>query len=149
MGGTGDRVLRVAGKHADIVGVAGIYQVQGQPPGTLRLGTAAEAEERIGFAREHAGERADLIEWHLLLQMVVETDDRRAAVKALDEREELGMTVDEALETPYLLIGTVEEMADQLVRHRERYGFSYVTVHEPYMEALAPVIERLASPHVN
>ena len=155
VGGTGDAVLRVAGEHAQIVGVAGVYQVKGRPPGTLRLATAAEADERVKFARDCAGARADEVEWHLLVQAVVVTDDRRGAAenllaedreaaeaaRATDERAVL--TVDEALETPYLLIGTVDEIAAQLVRSRERWGFSYVTVHEPYMRAFAPVIERL------
>ena len=155
VGGTGDAVLRIAAEHAQIVGVAGAYQVKGQPPGTLRLGTAAEADERVSFARECAGARAEEIEWHLLVQAVVITDDRRgtteellaehrpdvAAAGASDERSVL--TTDEALATPYLLIGTVDEIAAQLLRSRERWGFSYVTVHEPYMRAFAPVIERL------
>jgi probable F420-dependent oxidoreductase len=154
VGGTGDAVLRIAAEHAQIVGVAGAYQVKGQPPGVLRLSTAAEADERVSFARECAGTRADEIEWHLLAQAVVVTSDRRgatedllaehsrgAAAGASDERSVL--TVDEALATPYLLIGTVDEIAGQLLRSRERWGFSYVTVHEPYMRAFAPVIERL------
>lgn len=143
VGGTGDRILRIAAQHADIVGVAGVYQIQGQPPGTFRLGTAAEAEERVRFAREHAGERADEIEWHLLTQMVVPTDDRQATAKDVISRLGTRMTLDEALETPFLLLGTVEEMADQVMRNRDRYGFSYVTVHEPYIAAFAPVIDRI------
>ncbi len=145
VGGTGDRILRIAAEHADIVAIAGAYQVKGQPPGTFRLATAAEADERVDFTRRHAGGRVDGIEWHVLVQMVVETDDRRATAEKL--RAEFGsdMTVDEMLETPFLLFGTVDEMAGQLVRHRERYGFTYVTVHDPYMEAFAPVIARLRS----
>lgn len=143
VGGTGDRVLRIAAEHADIVGVAGVFQIKGRPPGTFRLGTAEEADERVRFAREHAGARAERIEWHLLVQLVVETDDRHGAATALIGQFGTDLTVDDLLATPYLLIGTVDEMAAQLQRHRERYGFSYVTVHEPYLEAFAPVIERL------
>ena len=33
VGGTGDRVLTIAGRYADIIGVAGVYQVKGEPPG--------------------------------------------------------------------------------------------------------------------
>jgi hypothetical protein len=39
----------------------------------------------------------------------------------------------------------VPEIADQLRERRERFGFSYLTVHEPYMAALAPVIEQLGA----
>jgi alkanesulfonate monooxygenase SsuD/methylene tetrahydromethanopterin reductase-like flavin-dependent oxidoreductase (luciferase family) len=55
------------------------------------------------------------------------------------------LTVEDALATPFLLIGTAEEMTEQLLGWRERYGFFYITVHEPSMEAFAPVIQRLRS----
>jgi len=155
VGGTGDGVLRIAAQHAQIVGLAGAYQVKGQPPGTFRLGTAAEADERTAYARSCAGDRAENIEWHVLVQAVIVTDDRRAAAEGLVAEfrrhfEALGvadesamLTTDAALETPLLLIGTVDEIAAQLRRGRERWGHSYITVHEPYMRAFAPVIERL------
>ena len=155
VGGTGDLVLRIAAEQAQIVGVAGAYQVRGQPPGTLRLASVAEADERMQFARKCAGVRADSIEWHLLVQAVTVTDDRDSAAEELvaehraaaekagvtDERAVL--SAGQALETPYLLIGTADEIAAQLRRARERWGYSYITVHEPYMRAFAPVIERL------
>lgn len=145
VGGTGDRILKIAAEHADIVAIAGAYQVKGEPPGTLRLATAVEADERIHFAREQAGDRSDDIEWHVLVQMVVQTDDRRATAEELSAELGPDLTVDELLETPFLVIGTVDEMADQLVRNRDRYGFTYITVHERYLETFAPVIERLSS----
>ncbi len=145
VGGTGDRILRIAAEHADVVAIAGVYQVKGQPPGTFRLGTAAETDERVGFVRRHAGDRVDAIEWHVLVQMVMQTDDRRGTAEKLRADFGSDMTVDEMLETPFLLFGTVEEMAGQVLRNRERYGFTYVTVHDPYMEAFAPVIARLRS----
>jgi probable F420-dependent oxidoreductase len=141
VGGTGDRVLSVAARYADIIGVAGVYQVRGKPPGTFRVGTAAETDERMRYVREQAGERAAGIEWHLLVQAVVPTDDRRAAAADLLSRFGSEMPVEEALETPFLLIGTHAQMAEQLRASRERYGFSYITVHEPYYEAFEPVVE--------
>ncbi len=155
IGGTGDPVLRLAGEHAQIVGVAGTFQVRGQPPGTFRLASSAEADERMAFARACAGARADDVEWHLLVQRVIVTDDRRGAAQDIaaesrDAATEAGVTderavmsADDVLNTPYLLIGTVGEIAAQLERSRERWGFSFVTVHEPYMRTFAPVIELL------
>jgi probable F420-dependent oxidoreductase len=143
VGGTGDRILGIAGRYADIIGVAGAFQLRGRPPGTFRIATAAEAEERVLFARAQAGDRADDVEWHLLVQAVVPTSDRRAAAEDLLRKHAQMMTVDEALETPYVLIGTPEQMAEQLRASRERYGFSAVTVHEPYYEAFEPVVELL------
>jgi probable F420-dependent oxidoreductase len=148
VGGTGERILKIAAEHADIVAIAGAYQVRGQAPGTFRLGTAAEADDRIRFAREQAGGRVDAIEWNVLVQAVVVTNNRRAAAEKLRAEhlragQQTTMTLDEMLETPFLLIGTVEQLAEQLMKNRERYGFSYITVHDPYLEAFAPVIERL------
>lgn len=143
VGGTGDRILKIAAESADIIGIAGAFQLKGQPPGTLRIGTAAEADERVRFARELAGERADRLQWHALTQLVVITDDRAAAAANLLERYGQMMTADELLETPFAFIGSVEQIADQVLRNRERYGFTYYTVHGPYMEIFAPVIERI------
>jgi probable F420-dependent oxidoreductase len=143
VGGTGQRVLRLAAQSADIVGVAGVAQAKGQPAGVFRLCTAAETDELVRFARGCAGARAGAIEWHALAQTVRLTDDRRGVLAELAERGSDNMTADEIGETPYLLIGTADEIAAQLLRNRERYGFTYYTVHAPYLEEFAPVIERV------
>jgi probable F420-dependent oxidoreductase len=141
--GTSDRVLRLAAERAEIVGYAGLLQVKGSPPGTFRIITATEMDERVRFFRQQAGERADRIEANILIQRVVVTDDRRAAAEALLARYGPGLTVDEVLEAPVVLIGTVREIAEQLRERRERYGITYICVHEPYLEEFGPVIEAL------
>ncbi|OEV07447.1 5,10-methylene tetrahydromethanopterin reductase [Streptomyces nanshensis] len=143
VGGTGDRVLDIAAEYADIVGIAGVYQVRGEPPGTMRLGTAAEADERVRHVRERAGARADRVEWQALTQMAVVTEDRQAEAERLLERFGPSMSRDELLECPFVFIGTVEEMAEQVMRNRRRYGFTHYTVHGPYAEAFAPVVARV------
>jgi hypothetical protein len=42
-----------------------------------------------------------------------------------------------------MLIGTVDQMVEDLSWRREAYGISSVTVIEAGIEALAPVVERL------
>ncbi|HZC41765.1 MAG TPA: TIGR03621 family F420-dependent LLM class oxidoreductase [Streptosporangiaceae bacterium] len=143
VGGSGDRVLRIAAGTADIVGIGGLFQRQGEPPGVFRLCTAAEADERVRFARECAGDRAAAIAWHALTQAVVVTGDRRKAAGELAEQYRGTVTADEILVNPFLFVGTIEDMAEQVIRNRDRYGFTYYTVHEPYLDAFAPVIERV------
>ncbi len=143
LGGTGDRMLTLAARRADTVAVGGLLQVPGKPPGTFRIATAAEADERVAFVRREAGDRAAGLELHALVQAVVVTGDRAGAARDLVAERLPYLTVDELLETPFVLIGTVAEIADQLAERRERYGFSFITVHEPYMTAFGPVIERL------
>jgi probable F420-dependent oxidoreductase len=143
IGGTGDRILALAAQRATTVAVGGLIQEPGKPPGTFLLQTAAQAEERVAYIRAQAGDRADELELHALIQMVVVTPDRRAGAARAVAEHDLNLSPDEVLETPFLLIGTVPEIAAQLRERRERFGFSYLTVHEPYMAALAPVIELL------
>lgn len=141
--GTGHRLLELAARRADIVGYGGTLQVKGQPPGTLRLATAAEMDERVRFFRAHAGGRADGVEASILVQQVAVTNDRRGAAERIVAELDPGLTVEQVLDVPTLLIGTIEQIAQQLLERRERYGFSYVCVHEGSMDALGPVIRLL------
>jgi probable F420-dependent oxidoreductase len=143
IGGTGKQVLRTAAETADIVGIAGARQVAGKPPGVFRLCTAAETDDLVRYARHCAGDRADAIEWHILVQLVRITDDRQAVAAEMAGQDGATLTAEEILETPFLLFGTVHEMAAQLVRNRERYGFTYYTVHAPYVDTFAPLIEHV------
>jgi hypothetical protein len=52
--------------------------------------------------------------------------------------------VDDVLDSPAVLLGTVDEIVETLQERRERYGFSYIYILEPVMEAFAPVVARLA-----
>ena len=142
VGGTADTVLRVAARHADIVGIAGTYPVKDMPSGVVRLGTVKEVEERIQFVRDAAGDRADQIEFNAVVHQVLVTGDRRAAARLVAEQLQT-MTQDEVLDSPFLLIGTHEQIAEQLRQQRERFGLSYIAVQGPFMDALGPVIERL------
>ncbi|GAA1679641.1 LLM class F420-dependent oxidoreductase [Fodinicola feengrottensis] len=141
LAGTGDGMLEVAAEHADIFGYGGLWQQKGQPPGTFRLATAAETDERIGFIRERAGDRFDQIELNVLVQAVEITDDRDAAVARLAADTLEGMPAEEILRTPMVLVGTVQQIVDQLHERRDRYGFSYISVHQHLAEKMAHVID--------
>lgn len=152
LGGNSDRVLRLAAEHADIVGFAGLRQAPGRPPGTFRFDSdpAAAMDERVAFVKTHAGERAKDLEFNMLVQEVILTEDRQAAAAKWladwlteDPDVDLGIGADALLDAPQLLIGTVEEIAAQLVARRERYGFSYITVFESELEKFAPIVKLL------
>ena len=149
VGGTSNRVLRLAAEHADIINVAGVFPIKGQPPGTMRIATAAEADERVRYARSCAGERAGHLQWHALAHAVVPTSDRRAAAGKLAERFGHLISPEEILRTPFVFIGTIEQMAQQVLDNRDRYGFTYYTVHGPYLDTFAPVIERVRAMSIN
>jgi probable F420-dependent oxidoreductase len=141
--GNSDGVLDLAAEHADVVGFGGLRQQPGKPPGTFKLDNAEAMDERVAYFRDHAKGRE--IEYNMLVQHVELTDDRQAAAEAWHEKTERSTVTDarELLDAPQLLLGTVEEIAGQLEERRKRYGFSYITVFEPFLETFAPVLKEL------
>lgn len=142
VGGNGDRVLRLTAEHADIAGFTGVGLVPGSTTGRLRPMTPGELDERVGRYRELAAGRTEPAELNLLLQTVALTDDPESAIGPLLERQPQ-LTAEQALELPVVLAGPRKRLVEQVRARRERYGFSYLTVLEPYMEEFAPVIAEL------
>ncbi|MGW2704873.1 LLM class F420-dependent oxidoreductase [Streptomyces sp. NPDC001340] len=142
LGGNGERMLRLAAEHADVVGFTGARLVPGTTTGKLEPVDAEAVDERVARYRELAAGRAEPAELNLLLQLVAVTDDPEPVLKPLLERQP-GLTLERALALPIVLAGPLEEVVARVRTQRERFGFSYLTVLEPYMEAFAPVIARL------
>ncbi|MFF0793411.1 TIGR03621 family F420-dependent LLM class oxidoreductase [Streptomyces spiralis] len=143
VGGMSEQVLRTAARRADTVSLSGLFQVRKAPAGTFRLATAEETAARVRYVREQAGERAASLELNALVQMVVPCDDRRAVAERLTAGPIQEMTADELLSSPFALLGTVAEMAEQLRRHRAEFGLGHVTVYEPFRDVFARVIAAL------
>ncbi|MFD8396078.1 TIGR03621 family F420-dependent LLM class oxidoreductase [Streptomyces sp. NPDC059680] len=138
IGGHGDKVLRLAAAHADVVAFAGATA------GTAHLAGADSMAERVAFFEAAAGDRAESIERNILVQAVIVTADRQRATDTLRRRApHLGETNDLA-DLPTVLLGSPEDIASTLIARRERYGISSICVHEPAMAGFAPVIELLA-----
>jgi len=145
LGGTGERTLALAAGKADIVSFGGRFQVTGQPPATLRIATVAETEQRVRFYESIAGERAEQQERNCFVLDVEVTEDRRAAAARVAADYAPYTTVEEALDSPFLLFGTEDEIARQVLDNRERFGFSYLSVQRPHMEVLGPIIKKIHS----
>jgi probable F420-dependent oxidoreductase len=146
IGGTSKQAIRLAAERADIASFGGRFQLPGEEPGTMRIITADEAAERSAYLWSIAGDRADDIELNAFVLEVQVTDDRRGAMEQLAaeaDRHLMIPDVDAALESPFMLIGTEQEIADQILANRERYGFSYITIQRPYLHAFGPIIERV------
>ncbi|MEU0035495.1 MULTISPECIES: LLM class F420-dependent oxidoreductase [unclassified Streptomyces] len=139
IGANGDRMLRLAAEHADIVAFTGARTT---PGGALEPLTAGELDERVAVYRGHAAGREEPAECNLLIQIVAVTDDPGAAIRPWLSRLP-GLTEDRVLELPIVLVGTFEQVVERVRALRERYGISYLTVLEPNMEVFAPVVEAL------
>jgi len=143
IGGNGRRLLTLAAKEADIVGLSGITFRRGGTEPDLSGWRVAGVEARVRLVREAAGDRYDRLELNALVQRVVVTEDRRQAAEELARRWPQ-LSPDEILQSPYVLIGTVDRLVEDLQAHREHWGISYYVIFEPYMDAFAPVVARLA-----
>jgi probable F420-dependent oxidoreductase len=145
IGGNGPRLLTLAAREADIVGFSGItFRRGGTAPPDLSGWRVSNVDERVQLVREAAGaERYAQLELNALVQRVVVTDNRSKAAEELTSRRSQ-LTLDEILRSPYVLIGTVDQMVEDLQLRRERWGISYYVIFEPYLDAFAPVVARLA-----
>ena len=143
IGGNAPRLLAVAAREADIVGLTGIaFRRGGAQPDVSDFRPTA-VDERVRLLRETAAGRFEQLELNALVQRVIVTDDRHKAAQELTARWP-HLTADEILASPYVLLGTVDQLVDNLRARRDRWGISYVMTHEPFMDALAPVVARLA-----
>jgi len=141
VGGNGDRVLRIAARRADIVGLVGFNSGTGQVHDDLSHFTWSGLAERVAFVRAEAGDRFGELELSVLVQAVAITDDRAGRVEVIAERFERPTEL--IADSPFLLIGSAAEVADQVRRLRDDLGVTYVTVFEPAAADLAPVIDAL------
>ena len=148
LGGGGRRLLTLAAREAQIVGLAPRL-VQGASP---RLDawsiTAAATEEKIGWIREAAGDRFGELELNTYPSggpMVVTSDPRAEARRRADRiRVQTGveLTVEEILDSPHVFIGSISDLTRKFVELRERFGISSFLIDD--VDALAPVVEELA-----
>ena len=142
VGGSGERLLAHAGRHADIVGLTGLGRTL--PDGhrhAARFG-ADVVDDEVAIVRAAAQDRSDGVEPEIdvLMQVVDITDDRASAARRLAEEVE-DLSVDDALVTPFLALGAHDEIADQLLAARERWGITSYVVRDA--GDFAPVINRL------
>jgi probable F420-dependent oxidoreductase len=142
IGGGGKRVLSVAARHADIVGVNPSLRSGAVDAATAASAVAEFYEQRVEWIRDAAGDRFDDLELQVLTFIVAVGGNRDDVAKAIAPG--FGISEDQAREVPIALVGTVDEICDQLVERRERLGLSYWVVHEPELDAFVPVVERLA-----
>lgn len=141
MGGGGRRMLRLAARQADIVNVNYDLREGRVNRALVRTGLAEATDEKLGWIKDAAGDRLESLEVSVTIFLANVTDDRdsMAASVAAGLRSEPR----DVLDMPHFLIGTVDQLVEDLLARRERYGMSFVIVPGDVAESLAPVVERL------
>jgi probable F420-dependent oxidoreductase len=139
--GGGPRMLRFAARHADIIGVNPSLPTSERRAEARQDGVAARIDKKFELIREAAGDRyADLV-FHGWLQVAEITDDGRGAAAAIGLAR--GLDADEVLGSPFVLVGSVDEIVAKIEQRRERWGYSYYTVQQPAAREFAAVIAAL------
>jgi probable F420-dependent oxidoreductase len=149
LGGGGKRLLTLAAREAQIIGLAPRLVQGGRPRVDPRSLTAEATEEKIGWIREAAGDRFDELEintYNVGGGPTAVTDDPRAEARRRADRirQQTGieLTVEEMLESPHVFTGSVKDLTHKFVELRERFGISSFLVDD--LDALTPVVEELA-----
>lgn len=138
------RMLTLAGQEADIVGVMTTSVATGQVQDDPLARLAPAVAERVGWIREGAGARFGQIELSLVATLLV-TDQRRVTTEQfIQQRGWRGISCEQVWEMPAVLIGSVDQICEDLQRWREQLGFSYLIVADADAPALTPVVARLA-----
>jgi probable F420-dependent oxidoreductase len=142
IGGGGEKVLTIAGREADIVGLAPSATTGAVDATSARDAAAERTEQKVEWVKAAAGDRFDDLELNVLVFVAIVTDDRAGMAEMIGGA--FGLTAAEALEIPHALIGTVDEICESLEARRDRWGISYIVVQGEAFEAMAPVVARLA-----
>jgi probable F420-dependent oxidoreductase len=146
IGGGGRKTLTLAGREADIVGLAPRIG-KGRVVDARSL-TFEATVEKIGWVRDAAGERFDRLElnaypssWPLTVTDDLHGEARRA-IDSIKERTGLELSEAGVLDSPHIFIGSVGRLVEKFQGLRERLGISSFMVGE--IDELAPVVQRLS-----
>ena len=140
IGGSRKELLSLAAREADIISLLGST---GPAQHDLADHTGAATARRVEWIKQAAGDRFSALELNTFVFEVVITADRQGAANQLAAA--YGMTSQDVLASLHFLVGTVDDVIEELTSWRAQFGISYVAVFgEASMEAFAPVVALLA-----
>jgi probable F420-dependent oxidoreductase len=142
IGGGGRRVLSFAARHADIVSINVNLREGTGGPETAPNASPERTREKVSWVRDAAGDRFDDLELNALIGFVAITDDAAGIADAMAPH--FGISPTEALHIPLALLGTLDEMVEELEWRRQEYGISYWSIESDAWQELAPVVSKLA-----
>ncbi len=145
VGGGGDKILTLAARTADIIGVH--INLNG---GAFTIGTGAANQEQ-GVVQDVMEQRLELIRANIpegkdpVLQIFfMEVREGASPLEAAESvAPTFGITPEQVVESPYFLVGPPEAMAEKVRSIYERYGISYFTCREDHLGIMAELLPRL------
>ncbi|MFZ4519877.1 MAG: TIGR03621 family F420-dependent LLM class oxidoreductase [Microthrixaceae bacterium] len=141
VGGGGRRVLSIAARSADIVGVNPNLKAGEIGPDAIADAMAGPTDEKVAWVREAAGERFDDLELNVLSFVSSITDDPATLLDGMAAM--FGVGSEEITSAPTVVVGTRSGAAELLEARRERWGFSYYVFQGDSAEVMAPLVADL------
>jgi len=149
IGAGGKRLLTFAAQEADIIGL-NPKNLGNDAWEVTNVGDATDeaTDRKVAWIRDAAGPRFDDIELSIVVPFIIETDDRdgmaAGIASGLPPADGVEATPARVLDSPYVLLGTLDEMAATIEARRERWGISYYVFNDDSIDAAGPLVERLA-----
>lgn len=144
LGGGQQRMLRLAGRLAEIVGLLTTSVASGTMADGPEERLPAAVEQKLAWVRDGAGARYPAIELSLIPTVLITDDRRGAAERLLSERGWPGLDLEQVWAMPSVFVGDIAQIAAAMVARRARYGFSYYVFSDHQAEACAPLVELLS-----
>ncbi|MEY4032071.1 MAG: hypothetical protein RL573_983 [Actinomycetota bacterium] len=141
IGGGGKRVLTIAAREADIVGINGTLHAGVIGTEAVATMTADAVDEKVAIVAEAGAHRLADIEMNIRTFFVKVTDDRAGMINAVAGMFKIPAELIE--DSPFGLIGSVDSIIESIHAARERWGFSYFIVGGENIEEIAPVVAAL------
>jgi probable F420-dependent oxidoreductase len=139
IGAGGPRMLRLAAREADIVGLTPGFSERGWP--LFGQATEKATEAKITTVKAAAGERFEQLEINLWVSsagLVGSGNSLLGSAAAATAKAATSL-----YGSPYVLYGTLKGVREQLLRRRDKLGISYYTFPSRSMETMAPLVEAL------
>ncbi|WP_159622996.1 TIGR03621 family F420-dependent LLM class oxidoreductase [Ruania rhizosphaerae] len=144
VGGAHPELLRLAARTADVVGLSGLGRTLPDGHRHEVRWSKEKLRAQLAIVQDESARTGTAPEVEALVQVVTETDDRRAVLTELAERLP-GSTADDLAQAPFLLVGTREDMAAQLKRQARELGIARYVVRESALVTMEKVIALLDS----
>ena len=141
IGGGGKRILGIAGREANIVGMLAKTKADGSGVDDADV-TEEGLGRRLRVLRDAAGPRFTDLELNLLVQFVRITEDIEGEAKKIGDEWE--MSTEDILGIPEGFIGSEDQIVEKIHRLRDEFGISYFTVFGDAYESFAPIVGELA-----
>jgi probable F420-dependent oxidoreductase len=152
MGGGSPRVLRLAGREADLVSIVASLKAGFTGPHSITDLRAEQVEKKIQWILEGVAEagrdpaEVTLSINHWLVRITPTVAEGRDFIERIASRN--GVEAALLADSPAVLVGTVDQLADTLQERRESYGLSHFQLDAGFapgnIDALVPLVGRLA-----